>query len=409
MSADSGNGGPAPTASMRGIKVLDFSMGVAGPHAGALCALHGAEVVKIESREGDWSRVLGEQHGDFSAFSVVYNRGKRSLSIDLKNEQAQAAVRRMAQEADVVIEAFRPGVMRKFGLDYDSLREANPRLIYLSINGFGSAGSMVDEPAVDVVMQAFTGFMYANADDDGLPQRLDFVVIDAVTGLYGFQAISMALLERARFGGSGYRVECSLMSAAMALQAGKILESHVESGERAMYVPLGVFATADGFVSLSARRDDHFALLSRLLGRPDWVEGGRYARAADRVRLREEFVPQLEAELRKHGTDALCRLLTEAGILNSRVNTYAAAVRHDQVRANQAVAWQPHAGFDDPLPIAAVPGTQGLQDAAQAPRIGEHSLGVLRDWGVPDALVAQLLEEGAVSATPGRRPGAVPR
>lgn len=389
--------------------MLDFSMGVAGPHAGALCALYGADVVKVESPEGDWARVLGERYGDFSAMSVVYNRGKRSISIDLKSEKAQAAMRQMAVEADVVIEAFRPGVMQRFGLDYERLRRDNPGLIYLSVNGYGSRGPLVKAPAVDVIMQAFTGLMHANATGDGVPQRLDFVVIDVVTGLYGFQAVAAALMDRVRFGGAGRHIECSLMGAALALQAGKIVEGHVEPDERAMYAPLGVFTTADGFISLSARRDEHFAALCELLGRPEWMTGGKYASAANRVKHRDELTSLLNAAFSSYATDDLSSRLTDAGILNSKVNRYADAVQHDQVRANQAIAWQHHNGFEGQLPLATVPGTQGTAFAAQAPSIGEHSLDVLKDWGVSIDLIEQLLAQGSVSKTPGRRAGTAPR
>src|SRR5437016_1950058 len=142
---------------LTGLSVWNLSMGVAGPHAGMLCAQYGADVIKIEPPvKGDWGRIIGRQYGDLSAFFVQYNRGKRSLAINLKDPQAKAIVSEMAGKADVILENFRPGVMQRLGLDYASVRERNPRVIYLSVTGFGQVGPMTRLPATDIVMQAFS-------------------------------------------------------------------------------------------------------------------------------------------------------------------------------------------------------------------------------------------------------------
>jgi crotonobetainyl-CoA:carnitine CoA-transferase CaiB-like acyl-CoA transferase len=381
---------------LQGIKVLDFSMGVAGPHAAMLMAQQGAEVVKIESHEGDWSRVLGRRFGDLSAFSIVYNQGKRSLAIDLKQPEAQAAVRGMALQADVLIESFRPGVMGRFGLGTEALRAANPRLVYLSISGFGASGPMADKPATDLVMQAFTGLMHGNRYDDGLPRHIDFQLIDAVTGLYAYQAIAGALFDVMRNGAPGRHIDCSLMKSALAYQAGKIAEDFLEQGVRPVYVPLGVFRTADGFVSLSTRRDDHFAVLCRAVGRPDLAESGRYATGALRVERRHELMPELEAAFRSFGTAELARRLGEVGVLSSVVNRYADMLQEEQVRHMDAVDWQQHAGMDAALPVCRPPGSGKDAERSSAPGIGQHSVEVLTAWGVDDDTVRRLAGTGAI-------------
>ena len=378
---------------LQGMKVLDFSMGVAGPHAGLLCARHGADVVKIEPPRGDWSRELGRQYGDMSAFAAVYNRGKRSVAIDMKDPQGLAAVREMALQADVLIEAFRPGVMARFGLDYGTLARQNPRLVYLSVNGFGQTGPLVDAPATDVILQAFSGLMYSNRDERDMPQRIDYVVIDVLTGLYGFQAVLAALLQRARHGGTGRHVECSMLKAAVAFQAGKIVEDKLEDGDRPLYVPLGVFATADGRISLSVRRDDHFVALCNALGRADLVSDGRYATGAMRVARADELLPILRAEFEKLRTDRLSEMLTAAGILHSRVNSYADLLAHEQVEAAQAVHWAHQDGIGRPLPIADIPGTPDSAPGTQAPHIGQHTLEVLHDWGISQKVTGQTKGE----------------
>lgn len=386
----------AGAGAMRGLKVLDFSMGVAGPHAAFLCAEHGADVVKIEPHGGDWCRDLGRRQGDMSAFFVVYNRGKRSVAIDMKDPAGREAVRAMALQADVIVEAFRPGVMTRFGLDHASLSAANPKLVYVSVNGFGSTGPMVDAPATDVIVQAFSGVMYMNRDAEGTPQRIDHVMVDVLTGLYAFQALSAALLEQARHGGPGRYIECSMLTASVAFQGAKIAEDVVEGGKLALYVPLGIFSTADGRISISVRKDEHFAVFSRVLGREDWLASGRFTTGEQRVRLAGELLPQVRAEFARRSTDELCALLTEAGILNSRVNDYAALAAHEQTRAAGALTWIRQDGVAESLPMPVTPGASAENGARQAPHIGQHSRDALGAWGVAPRVLDDLQARGVI-------------
>lgn len=404
------------TYAMQGIKVLDFSMGVAGPHAGMLCAQHGADVIKVESHEGDWARVLGQQYGDLSAFSLLYNRGKRSLAIDMKQPEALQAVQDLARKADVIIEAFRPGVMKKFSLDYETVSRDNPSLIYLSVSGFGQDGPLRDAPATDAILQAFSGLMYSNQDAAGSPQRIDLILIDVITGLYGFQGISAALLDRVRNGNPrGTHIDCSLMRCAIAFQGGKIIENHIEAGDRALYVPIGVFATADGHVSISARRDEHFEALCHAVDAPELLLDGRYATGELRVQRAEELLPLLRVAILKLSTEELVARLTKAGVLNARINTYAEMLAHPQVQAMDAVRWQAQHGIDRrgkplPLPITTIPGAPNTSEFMQAPHIGQHSVQALASWGIADATIRSLVTAGAIDDGPGgRRPGAKPR
>lgn len=381
---------------MQGIKVLDFSMGIAGPEAGMLCAQQGADVIKVESLEGDWARALGQTYGDLSAYATVYNRGKRSLAIDLKDPGAQGVVRALAGTADVVIEAFRPGVMQRFGLDFERLSAENPRLVYLSINGFGSSGPMVKVPATDAVVQAFSGFMHCNKDASAVPQRLSLFVIDLVTGLYAYQAVANALLEIARTGAGGRHIECSLLNAAVALQAGKILEQHLESGDQSYYVPLGVYQTHDGHVSLSVRRDDHFAQLCRAIDRPDLNLCGLYTANDQRIARKQELEGILAAEFRKMRTARLSEILARIDILHSRVNNHADMLAEAQVEHAGVIHWTRQSGIGDRIPVARIPGADPRMDLAQAPHLGQHSSAALLDWGVESGLVDDLRSRGIV-------------
>lgn len=383
---------------MEGIKVLDFSMGVAGPHAGMLCAQYGAEVTKIESLVGDWARVLGRQYGDLSAFSVVYNRGKRALSLDMKDEKALSVVTDMAMKADVIIEAFRPGVMQKFGLDYETVRKHNPDVIYLSVTGFGPEGPMIGAPATDAVLQAFSGFMNTNKNPEGTPQRLDLIIIDVVTGLYGFQAIVTSVLEKIRTGKGGKRIDCSLMKSAIAVQAGKIVEHVIEGGVQAMYVPLGVLASSDGYISISVRQDEFFVKLCEVLGCPEVAADSRYNTAAKRIENEKPLMEILRAEFARRTTKELCELLTQGGVLHSEVNTYDALLEHDQVKINNAVSWQKQDGISLDLPMINIPGAPPTADLSEAPHIGQDSVALLKAAGLSQQEIDELIERRAVRA-----------
>jgi crotonobetainyl-CoA:carnitine CoA-transferase CaiB-like acyl-CoA transferase len=385
------------TKALEGIKVLDFSMGVAGPHAGMLCAQHGADVIKVESPEGDWGRRLGDPHGDLTAYFTVYNRGKRSLALDMKDPQALAAVRRLAADADIVIDAFRPGVMRRLGLDYDSLKATNPRVIYLSVTGFGPQGPLSAAPATDAVLQAFTGMMDANKDEAGKPQRLNMFLIDIVTGLYGFQAITAAMLERQRTG-RGKWIDCSLMKSALALQAPMIAEKMIDPDFDMVFVPLGAMRALDGHLSISVLRDEQFTALCRALGRDDFAGSDKYTTRAQRVLHKNEVMGMLEAEFAKRTIAELSALLTTADVLHAKVQDFTETVRHEQVVAVGALAWTRQPGLDGDFPTAVIPGTPpgAAEGASSAPHIGEHSISILKSAGLEDTEIQDLVQRGKV-------------
>ena len=163
---------PTHEAPFRGLRVLDFGQGVASPYAGYLLAANGADVIKVEPPEGDWSRRLGTTYGNHSALSAVYNRGKRGLVLDLKKSEGIETAMKLAADADVLIEGFRPGVMDRLGLGYDALSKDNSRLIYLSISGFGQQGPYSQRPCSDSVAQAFSGLVAVNVGADGTPHRV---------------------------------------------------------------------------------------------------------------------------------------------------------------------------------------------------------------------------------------------
>ncbi|MEJ8571609.1 CoA transferase [Microbaculum marinum] len=381
-----------------GIKVLDVSQGVAGPHAGMLLAQNGAEVIKLEPMDGDWGRTLGKRYGEFCAQAVSFNRGKQSIALNLKSEGGQTVAKRLAERADIFIESFRPGVAARLGFGYDDLRTLRADIIYLSISGFGQKGEYRDLRVTDAVIQAFSGWMTLHRDGDGTPMRSDITAIDVLTGLYAYQAIASAFIERLR-NGNGAHIDCSMMQAAAAFQSAKIIEAYMEDGRpQVSYVPVGVMPTSDGYIAISAMRDAHYAALCEQLGRPDMATDPRFATRDARREHKEVLMPMLAAEFRKQTTAHWSGRLSAAGVMNSAVNTYLDFLADPHVKSSGIL---PHAEvFEGTIaPTVNVPGCVPLSSGdprGRCPAVGEHTDDILERVGIEPDERRRLRRSGAV-------------
>ena len=393
--------GAAPAA-YEGLKVVDLSQGVAGPHCGMLLALQGADVVKVEPPGGDWGRAIGRRHGDFSAYGIAFNRGKRSLAIDLKHDRGRELVARLAAGADVVVENNRPGVSARLGLDYESVRRTNPDVVYVSITGFGPDGPHRDRPATDSILQSYSGLMSANRDSAGLPQRIGVLVIDVVTGLYACQAVATALYRRATRGG-GRHIGVSLMDAIGAVQAGKMIEFHLEGPDsQPGGVPVATFETADGHMTINARRDPHFAALCKILDLDALPGDDRYATAEARVANQAELMPLLRERVKALSTDELEAALTAGDVLHAPVNDYRRYFEDAHVGATGAITWVEHPQVGR-VPLHRIPGVPEPQAGAAmaaSPRVGEHSRQVLTELGLAGAEIDALEAARTITTAP---------
>ena len=300
-----------PNAPLAGLKVLELARVLAGPFAGQILADLGADVIKVESPEGDGTRLWGppwvEREGPDgkvhreAAYYHACNRGKRSIVADFKRADDLTKVKQLAAEADVVLENFKSGSLDKFALDYASLAENNPRLVYCSITGFGHDGPRAHEAGYDFVIEGKSGFMSLTGEPDGAPVKMGISISDLSTGVWAANAIQAALLMRERTG-KGQQVDMSLLDCSVALLSNQATY-YLTSGENpprmgnahAQVAPYGVFPVSDGHVILAPANDRLFVKLMTLLGRDDLTQDARFVTNG----LRVENAATLDAEIAK--------------------------------------------------------------------------------------------------------------
>ena len=381
------------------VKVLDLSQGVAGPYCGMHFARNGADVIKLEPPgTGCWSRQLGKSIGDQTAHSVVVNRGKRSLAVDLKAPDGLEIAKKLATECNVMIQNYRVGKLTKLNLDYDSVAKLNPKVIYVAITGFGQKGPRCDQPATDSVMQAYTGMMAINRDINGLPQRINMLAIDFSTGLYAFQAAAAALYGQA-MRGKGKLIETSLLESAMVFQEAAIIESYLQGGDaEPIGMSVGSFKTKDGFMSINARRDSQFKSFCTVIGRKKWIEDPRFAGPRQRVVNRDYLMSQIRPIIETKTSDEWNKLISEADILNAKVQSYIDLFEDTQVQAVNAIRWVENDTLGR-IPMATVPG-QPIPETdnrfTHSPHLGEHNDEVLMELGYGTSQIKDLKENGVV-------------
>ena len=382
-----------------GIRVVDLSQGIAGPYCAMLLAQYGADVVKVEPLEGDWSRILGAIYGDHTAYSIAGNLGKRSVAVDLKTEAGRSVVDRLIDDADVFMEGFRPGVIQRLGFGYEEVARRNPGILYMSVSGFSQVGPLSTKPAMDPVLQAFSGFMMENKGQDGIPHRANPIIVDMSTALYCFQALSAALYAK-RDEPEGRFIDASLMAAAANLQIVRMMATYLEKGEiKAPSAPSGTFPTADGYIQIVILQDRDFVTFCNALGLPDIASDPRYRTRADRVGHSAYLTEVVSEVLLQRPTADWTRILTEAKLQNEAVQDYFQFLKHPHVEATGLVSWLNHSAMPEPIPVPNPPGTTPLLDgmkAAHAPHLGEHTAEVLAELGFEADTVAGWMEAGAV-------------
>jgi crotonobetainyl-CoA:carnitine CoA-transferase CaiB-like acyl-CoA transferase len=366
-----------------GLKVVDLTQGIAGPYAGMLLAQYGADVVKVEPPEGDWARALGRRYGDLSAFVIAANLGKRAIVLDLKAEEGRATLRRLVASADVFLESFRPGVAARLGFGYPDVAALSPRVIYLSVSGFGQTGPDAERPGVDTVFQAFTGLMSMNRGADGIPHRVGVIVMDMATALCSFQAMAVALYAR-RDEPRGRYIESSLLRGGATIQAVSLIQHHLEAGKpQPGLTPSGTFKARDGWINVTILRDAEFRALCDALELPAVKSDPRFATNDSRFAHLAEMNAVLEPEFARRTTEDLSARLRGARLMHQRVNTHLEFLDHPHVKATGAVTWVEQPGLGR-LPVPNVPGLPPLVSGtprAVAPSLDQHRKEILAELG----------------------------
>lgn len=387
-----------------GIKVVDLSGGVAGPSCAMMLAQHGADVIKVETpyNGGDWARILGRAYGDHSAFSLYGTLGKRSVALDLKTDEGKDVLWRLVRGADVFIEGFRPGTIQRYGFGYEDVSAREPGIIYYSISGFGQVGPLAGRPAMDPVLQAFTGIVTENRGErDNHPHRIAISLIDMFSGLLGFQAIATSLYaRREQAQKQGRYIELSLMQGGAMLSVIRLVAHYLERGTLArISMPNGVFDTADGQINITMVRPTDWQPFCEAIEETGLLEDPRFATTAARGTNLDELLVLLRPIFKARTTDWLSQRLSAKGIMNGRVNSYEEFLREEQVAATGIISWLTQPGVPEPVPMPNIPGLPPFESGtkrAHAPTLGEHTSEVLREAGFSQSEIAGLFERKVV-------------
>lgn len=396
---------------LKNVRILDMSRVLAGPWAGQLLGDYGADVVKVERPNmGDDTRHWGPPwldgvEGGESAYFLCANRNKRSITVDVSRPDGQTVIREMAAEADVLIENFRVGTMRRFGLDFDTLRAANPKLIFCSISAYGQSGKRSAEPGYDAMIQASGGLMSVTGPSDGGPQKVGVAIADIMAGMYAATAVLAALNARAETG-EGQYIDVPLYDSQVAWLANQSMNYLVGGSvpqrmgtAHPNLVPYQAFATEDGDLMLAVGNDAQFARCCEVLGVSELAVDVRFTSASSRVVHRDELVPLLQNEFRKEGTDAWLRKFKEANVPAGPVNDIEEVLTNEHAGERALVgSIRNSQGVDvptvaNPVDFAATP----VDYERAPPLLGEHTDEVLRDWlGYSPDQIRQLRENGVV-------------
>ncbi len=332
------------SAPLEGVKVVELARILAGPWAGQTLADLGADVIKVEAPQGDDTRQWGppfvEREGDTSAaYFHSCNRGKSSISLDFRTAEGQAKVRELVADADILIENFKVGGLAKYGLDYASLAEVNPRLIYCSITGFGQTGPYAHRAGYDYIIQGMSGLMSITGEPDGQPQRAGIAITDVYTGVYSVAGVLAALYQRERTG-RGQHLDMALLDVAVSVTANQgmnYLTTGTPPGRTGNYhpnlTPYQVFDCADGHIIIATGNDGQYQRLCHLLGLGWMAEHADYLKNADRVNNRPAMIALLMAETAKRTKADLLAGCESEGIPAGPINDMAEMFADPQVQA----------------------------------------------------------------------------
>lgn len=396
------------------LRVLDMSRVLAGPFLAQNLADFGADVIKVERpHHGDESRTFppyvkdaaGNETAD-SAYFMSINRGKRSITIDIAKPRGQELIKALAAQSDVLIENYKVGDLKRYGLDYDAIRALNPRIVYCSITGFGQTGPYRNRPGYDYIFQAMSGLMSLTGGPDELPgggpAKVGLAICDVITGIYSSFAVITALAEREK-SGVGQHIDMSLLDTTIATIShinmnylvGGIIPKRMGTGHPSI-VPYQMFQAKDGPMVVAVGNDGQFGKLCALLGRAELAKDPRFLTNPLRVKHRDDLVPQLEAAFTQKTADEWISSLTQLGVPCGPLNNIQQVFADPHIKSRGMQINIPHPragsvpGLANPARLAETP----PQYERPAPLLGEHTHEILRGvLGLSDAEINQLASE----------------
>lgn len=393
---------------LEGLKVLDFTIALAGPFTAWQLADMGAEVWKIERYGGgDQCRAWDPFLNGLGTMFVSYNKNKKSVEMDLSAPEGKAAIYEMAKRADVVIENFKSGSIDRLGLGYEKLKELNPKLVFISLSGFGASGPLMKLPCYDAIAEARSGFAASNGDPEGPPMKAGNCIGDTITGLYGLNAVLMALID-ARRTGKGCRIDMSMMDVGMQACEETIMDFSLYGQAQPRFgdhdrftAPYGMFEARDGWCIIIADTEERWQALCGALGHPEWKDDPRFAGNAARVANKDALVEALTAATVLLRREEIETRLLAADVPASAVLSFIEAYTSDhanQTELTQLVD-QKKIGlmrfYSNPIRFdgETAPIRRG------APLLGEDTTGVLLELGYAQAEIDKLYADGVVASS----------
>ncbi|HIE85240.1 MAG: CoA transferase [bacterium] len=394
---------------LSGIKIIDLSSVISGPVATVLLADQGADVIKVEPPQGDIIRRMGLGKNTLSPAFVSANRGKRSICIDLKEPAGVAVVKKLIADADVFIQNFRPGAIERMGLSYDVLSVLNPRLLYVSVSGFGETGPYAHKRVYDPVIQALTGLPDVQADSaTSRPRMVRTIIPDKVSALTTAQAITAGLLERERGSGEGQHIKVAMIDATISFLWPEALggltmvggEKNVRRGQLAQDL---IFETKDGYITCGAVSDSEWKGMCAALEQPHWLDDERFNTPMGRVANAKERIDSMGDVLKSRTSADWLERLDANDVPCAPVLSRPEILENEQIKANKLINQYEHPGLGQirqPRPGAKF-SRSDIRKEPIAPALGEHSDEILHDLDFSKAEIKALVDKGIVMTSSG--------
>ena len=390
-----------------GIRVISFGRVLAGPFATMLLADLGADVIKIEHPvKGDMARLNGPFIEDLSSYFLSVNRGKKSLALNTRDKKAQKIIKRLIPGVDILLENFRPGTMKKMGLEYDAVKELNPRLIYVSISGFGQYGPYASKPSFDMVAQAMGGTVSITGEPGRPPVRVGYSIGDMGASLFAVNATLAALYERER-SGEGQHIDVAMMDSQVALCENACVR-YFSTGDvpgpigtrHPIATPFQIFPTRTDEMVLIAHRDEEWQRLCEAIGRKDLAEDERFRTMGNRTKNHSVMESSLVEVFKTKTRDEWFSIFEDAGLIHGPVNNIEQVVNDPQVLAREMVVEVEHSRLGKlnvvgtPMKFSRTP----CQIEKASPDLGEHNKEILTDLlNLSSAEIEELKKEGVIS------------